>query len=561
LEAQDAGRATRVLGHELALAGFVALLIDYEGTGDSSGPAEGGSEVGPWQGSVRAAVGLLRVAGAPHITIAGMRLGALLGASVAQACRADALVLWDPCETGRRYLREQALLRSAYMEARGLVDAPSAGGDQAGNTEMLGLACDSATASAISQLALTEFEGALDRRVLALLRPGQAGRPFGQRLAQANADVADAVGQEGLLGLKDTKGPVPRATISSIVGWVSAVAPPGTQAVELPACSTATVAGAPRPPGGGAGSSGGGAVSEEIVSLGPNGLFGIVARPAGPSSGATVVMVNSGDHDHVGPSRLWVRLSRQLALAGVQAVRADLGGLGDSAPRPGRAPDVAYPPHALDDVADIVRAVSPDTSVGAVLVGLCSGGYHCIRAGTRLGTAAGVRCVALINPSFAGPEGDAATDNGAGVAAPPEPRPEPGTPAGRSATPPGASVPPAESRKRWVQHLPARRLLRAVAAHLPDRAWWLVNRVGMETVPAKLLGQLVGGGVRTLVVLNAPEVEVIERGEKATLRRLQKGGLLRLEVPLSPDHALLLETNRLRALASLEEFLVPTGAP
>ena len=212
-------------------------------------------------------------------------------------------------------------------------------------------------------------------------------------------------------------------------------------------------------------------------------------------------------------------------------------------------------------MADIVRAVSPAASAGAVLVGLCSGGYHCIRAGAQLGTAAGVRGVALINPSFAGPEGDGATESGAGVAAPPEPRPEPGTPAGRPATPGGPSVPPAESRKGWVQHLPARRLLRAVAAHLPESAWWLVNRVGLETVPAKLLGQLAAGGVRTLVVLNPAEVADIERGEKATLRRLQNGGLLRLEVPLSPDHALLLEANRLRALALLEEFLVPTGAP
>ena len=259
----------------------MALLIDYEGTGDSSGPGQGGSEVG-WQCSVRAAVELLRAAGAPHITIAGMRLGAVLGASVAQACRADALVLWDPCETGRRYLREQALLRSAYMQARGLVDAPGAGGDQPGNTEMLGLACDSATAGAISQLALTEFEGALDRRVLALLRPGQAGRPFGQRLAEANAEVADAVGQEELLGLKDAKGGPARdhqldRRVRSRPGrrraltWSNCrlVRPPrwwARRPRERAAPRARPAAGFPR----------------KIVSLGPNGLFGIITRPKGP---------------------------------------------------------------------------------------------------------------------------------------------------------------------------------------------------------------------------------------------------------------------------------------
>ena len=64
LEAQAAGRAYRVLAVRLESEGFAVLHIDYDGTGDSAGSEEDPGRVEAWQGSVHAAVDLLRSAGA-----------------------------------------------------------------------------------------------------------------------------------------------------------------------------------------------------------------------------------------------------------------------------------------------------------------------------------------------------------------------------------------------------------------------------------------------------------------------------------------------------------------
>ena len=69
LEAQAAGRAYRVLAVRLESEGFAVLHIDYDGTGDSAGSEEDPGRVEAWQGSVRAAVDLLRSAGAPRICV------------------------------------------------------------------------------------------------------------------------------------------------------------------------------------------------------------------------------------------------------------------------------------------------------------------------------------------------------------------------------------------------------------------------------------------------------------------------------------------------------------
>ena len=79
-------------------------------------------------------------------------------------------------------------------------------------------------------------------------------------------------------------------------------------------------------------------------------------RTADSSSlGPTVVMLNSGKLDHLGPGRLWVHLARSWARVGVAVLRVDLSGLGDSPVQEGREPDVVYSPDALDDIADIAQ--------------------------------------------------------------------------------------------------------------------------------------------------------------------------------------------------------------
>ena len=120
LEAQGAGRAYRALAERLATEGLAVVQVDYDGTGDSAGWAGDPDRAQAWQGSVRAAVDLLRAGGAAKVCVVGMRMGATLAAWAAGECALAGLVLWDPCDSGRSYLREEALLRSVYLGDQGL---------------------------------------------------------------------------------------------------------------------------------------------------------------------------------------------------------------------------------------------------------------------------------------------------------------------------------------------------------------------------------------------------------------------------------------------------------
>jgi hypothetical protein len=63
-------------------------------------------------------------------------------------------------------------------------------------------------------------------------------------------------------------------------------------------------------------------------------LSGVLTEPAGGAAGRpAVILLNAGLLHRVGPNRLYVRLARQLAAAGLPVLRMDYSGLGDSEPR------------------------------------------------------------------------------------------------------------------------------------------------------------------------------------------------------------------------------------
>ena len=135
-------------------------------------------------------------------------------------------------------------------------------------------------------------------------------------------------------------------------------------------------------------------VAERGARLGPNRLFGIVSEPAGSAHGPLVVFLNVSNEEHTGPSRLWVELSRRWAASGLQCVRFDLTGLGDSPWTPGeREPDM-YDNRWLADMPDVARSLRPDDPSDTVFVGLCSGAYLAVEAGLGLRA----RGVCVINP-------------------------------------------------------------------------------------------------------------------------------------------------------------------
>jgi pimeloyl-ACP methyl ester carboxylesterase len=120
-------------------------------------------------------------------------------------------------------------------------------------------------------------------------------------------------------------------------------------------------------------------INEEVVRLGPQGLVGVLTRPAGGEDDrAVAVFLNSGSEPHIGPGRAWVEYARGLAAAGHRALRVDYRGWGES-PDGGHAPGRPYDAHTRQETVDLVRALCADGHERVVLVGLCASAWMALR--------------------------------------------------------------------------------------------------------------------------------------------------------------------------------------
>jgi alpha-beta hydrolase superfamily lysophospholipase len=551
-----------VLGAQLASEGFAVLHIDYDGTGDSSGTDDDPERVEAWRRLVSDAVDLMRVGGARHVSLVGMRLGATLAASVSVDCKPDLLVLWDPCDSGRSYLREQAVLRLVYEagdngpETSG--DAPGRRQDSPGKVETLGTVYGPETARAMSELTIGAVPDVLAGRVLALLRPERAQkRSVLDRLSELGAELVDAVDQERMLDASYSQLFMPQGTLDTIVKWLSQNAPTEMLRLRVAAHAIADMRG---PKGVG--------VTEDIKHLGPNQLFAVLTHPTGQCPAVTVVLLNAGTIDHTGPGRLWVDLARSWAAAGVGVLRVDLSGIGDSPARPGQPVDTVYSQEELQDVADIVGAVSPGTPSAVVLMGLCSGAYHSVRAGVDLG----VGGVVAINPTFSRqlrqmprlpPTSEPAGWRGATKRAVREVR----TFAGWKLI--GADKRLTRITGRLLGKAGKERASVRVVGHLAqplgEMWWWCVNRISPGPRPAQVLERLVKQGVETFILCGRDETTELCRGEEGKLRRLEKSECFHMELVPSTDHSLFTRVARDRALPVLTAHVMSRygqpGAP
>jgi hypothetical protein len=223
------------------------LHIDYDGTGDSSGGDGDPGRVEAWRRSIGAAVALMRAGGAPYVSLVGMRLGATLAASVSQDCKPEGLVLWDPCDSGRSYLREQAVLCLVY-EPNEIGSAASGTGPATrdnglGKVETLGNVYWPATVRAMSELTIGAIPDVLAGHVLALLRPGATKRSLLERLSELGAEVVDAVDQELMMDVSYSQLFAPQSTVGTIVRWLSQNAPTEMAPFTLATPGTATMSG------------------------------------------------------------------------------------------------------------------------------------------------------------------------------------------------------------------------------------------------------------------------------------------------------------------------------
>jgi pimeloyl-ACP methyl ester carboxylesterase len=378
-EAYPTRRALRLLAQALASHGFITLRFDYPGTGDSGGNFTDPERDRAWTDSVAEAVALLRSFGLNSVSGVGVRLGAtLLGeAAATKSLGLTSLVLWDPYESGRSYLRELSALESLRRE--------NFESDPSGAVETSEYVFSPQAVTDLRRLSLSDLDdGPLAQRVLVVQREDRPTSTKVLRRLEKETVAFDSTTEQGpLLDVEAFFAVMPVKAIERIAQWVAdGTSEPSTTTV--PEFSrTVVVSRGPGPY----------AVEESHLKI-ANGLFGIASYPQGEAIGPWVIFLNSVNDDHVGRARLWVELSRRWASYGLRCVRVDLRGYGDSPWPPGAAELTAFELQWSVDIVNAVRSFSPDDPSNCVLVGLCSGAYVAAEAGYVLSA----RGVVAINP-------------------------------------------------------------------------------------------------------------------------------------------------------------------
>lgn len=519
-ESMASYRAFARLARRLAAGGVPALLLDWPGDGDSpDGDGDGPGRVASWHAAVDAACEHLRErSDVERLALVGVRLGSTLAlAAAARRDDVDRLLLWAPI-AGSAYVREVGALSRLEAQARTVAPEPPAPALPAGAVEAGGFVLDPET--------LTELKELDPQRV-----SFPAGRPrvllLGRDTLPPSPELVAHLTAEGL---EVETGPGP--------GYGALMRSPHVavhpelfveRAVAFLDCGPAGARA--RPPAAGEPGDVGGGVREEVVWIDgrAGALCGIVARPerAGPT---WVVLVSAGAVRRMGTGRMYARLARGLAAAGVTSLRLDLRGIGDS---DGETPTDENALYTMDRVEDVAAAAAFARANGAgrvVVVGQCAGGWVAFHAAEAADAAA----LVLLNPPF--------LTTRAGEAAVVETR--------RFAH---RLVQAGAWRKLLSGQIDLRRVAGILVSGVAVAARSLATREpGGGDEVARRLATLGSRGVETLFVFSAGE-----QGLRELERRLERPHAhVSIDVVAGPSHTFTPSWGQARVLALLQQRLV-----
>ena len=542
-EAVHGHRSLRHLADALARAGIPALRFDWHGCGDSPGTETDPGRWPRWQDDVQAAIAAAQsLSGSARVGLLGVRLGATLAAMAATQRDVDALVLWNACASGRRYVREMQALDLAAGGGARRVSAP---------LEPAGFLMSGETQEALKAVQLTRQALRVRGRVLLVARDDLIGEEDALREHLLTLGIAtDAIACAGYADMmaEPVHTVVPRQALDTIVPWfvgqtgLRAAAPPVLAApvgAAAAAFAHTAIDGTTL------------RVTERLCALGAQGqLFGIHTRPADAQAAAAaaqrpmVVLFNSGTVHHVGPNRLYVMLARELAALGYASVRCDLEGLGDSVQRGAGRENHPYPDSAVPDARQVLESLQQGFGVSEfVLMGLCSGSYTAFQM--ALAEPAGpIRELVLINPlTWRWVEGDAVdTQHFSAVA----------------------------HYKGTMRRLDSwKKLLRGqvnlvylggvVLSHLRKQVASRVSAINELLFPARgpllsrQLRQLFAAKIHVTLLVSSgdPGWDMLQDGARQTARRALKSGDLALEFIPDADHTFSRDDARRRLVAAV----------
>jgi pimeloyl-ACP methyl ester carboxylesterase len=509
-EARLSRRALRSLAALLAIDGYVSLRFDHFATGNSSGSFDDVEFDRAWREGVEQGVALLRSLGVPSVSAVGMRLGATIigAAALEHDLRLASVVLWDPCESGRTYLREASALGAIGRE----VEQPESGEP----VQMLEYVYGVETAKRMGEVTLSPpANEPLAERVLMVLRDDRVISSKFRTRWTGHAEWATTSEQGPLLETELPTSLLPLSTMAQIREWLKAPEPLRVALTAAPLARDAVVVRSPNAQ----------PVRESVVELGPRKLFGVLSEPVGDARGPLIVMANGINEDHVGPSRLWVDLSRHWAGSGLRCLRVDLRDSGESpALRSEPTPPMHYETWP-DDVRDAISAVSSSGPADSVVIGLCSGAQLALDTALEYGT----RGLCVINPQ-----------TGAGILRTAERLEKSDRRSLQSFLQFGKNI---LGRHRWIA-----------------KVLWQVSRLVLPTATSpRVRSKLVRNGTEVLILASLQDYSPFPRMPivgSIDRRRLVSSEHFRVEIVPGMDHDFLSDVGRARALAILERHVL-----
>ncbi len=389
-------RSIRHLADQLAASGIPALRFDYSGTGDSPGFDIDANRVGNWQLEIVGAIKFARelrdgnASGRTKVCLIGIRLGASLAALASESHPADFLVMWNPCVSGRRFVRELQAISSMSTAANELstaIEQPM--------LESAGFVFSNDTISQLQAINLLDLKFNCAGKVLLLDRDDlSADTILHDQLVESGveAEYRKVPGYAGMVAEPQFT-VVPQQAIETITGWLSSHCAilgvdQGANPVATEDTLTMTSPSREAEP-----------LTEQLCHFGADQhLFGILTKPNKATEKPFIVFFNAGCVHHIGPNRLYVTLCRHLASQGFPAFRFDLESLGDSVLRGAGRENHPYPDHAVSDsLAALNDLRQRFGATKFVVAGLCSGAHTAFHTALRSEAGQFVDVI-LINP-------------------------------------------------------------------------------------------------------------------------------------------------------------------
>jgi alpha-beta hydrolase superfamily lysophospholipase len=524
------------LARKLVALGFTVLRFDYSATGDSAGAMDDDASIDQWVADVGTARDFIASCGCDRVGVVGLRVGATIASrALGDGSGIDALAMWDPCATGRAFLREQQVLKAMTFNANSPYDEEK-------GLDLLSLWLPTSIADDLSAISLDASRCPEGVKSLLVTREN---RPKSTQvlawLEHAEATEIAANGQEEFLDVAPGISELPLDTIDQIAAWFDQIFDDRTVPVTRHINREAVVAR----------DSEGEEIVEKLSTFGSAGLFGIVTEPVVDAGLPPVVLLNVGLLHHIGPGRLWVDAAREWAANGNRVLRFDLGGIGDSPALPYRSEGEEYPLEAVDDIIDAMRLVAPDDYEQVILVGICSGAYHALEAGIALSIAG----AAIINPILSFDPGEVRE--------------------GRPLDTRRNAVQPRHGIVRWMRGSRAitriarwsplwrmresPRMAQIIDEWTPEFIWNLLDKVGTIRSGASVLEMIGAEGTSILLICGDREARTFRRASRR-IDALIAGGVLTFEVLPGLDHSLFIAKSRHDTKRWLDGFISALGS-